>query len=180
MTHSLLSLFPLQYPELPLRAIKYQPNITLSFVLLNEDSAEGGYVRSWDIQEAIEGRSTGPEGRPDAESEHIQPHLEPLRDIFNFTIESQVLYHAPLSFEPTFGEMPPASDQSEDQKRLDAALEDASRGKGEAEQVAKELLEQAKGSQGWQVDEEMMKVFVNTERWSLGRWSSLRLRVKDH
>lgn len=55
MTHSLLSLFPNQYPELPLRAIKYQPNITLSFVLLNEDSAEGGYVKSWDIREAIEG-----------------------------------------------------------------------------------------------------------------------------
>lgn len=57
MTHSLLSLFPLQIPELPLRAIKYQPNVTLSFVLLNEDSAEGGYVKSWDIREAIKGES---------------------------------------------------------------------------------------------------------------------------
>lgn len=59
MTHSLLSLFPLQIPELPLRAIKYQPNVTLSFVLLNEDSAEGGYVKSWDIREAIKGESSG-------------------------------------------------------------------------------------------------------------------------
>lgn len=57
MTHSLLALFPPQIPELPLRAIKYQPNVTLSFVLLNEDSAEGGYVKSWDIREAIEGES---------------------------------------------------------------------------------------------------------------------------
>ena len=31
------------------------------------------------------------------------PHLEPLKDVFNFTIESQVLYHAPLSFEPNMG-----------------------------------------------------------------------------
>jgi phosphatidylinositol glycan class S len=44
-------------PELPLRALKYSPNITLSFVLLNEDAAEGSYVRSWDIQGALRGRS---------------------------------------------------------------------------------------------------------------------------
>lgn len=42
-------------PEIPRRALKYQPNITLSFVLLNEDSTEGGYVRDWEIQEAIKG-----------------------------------------------------------------------------------------------------------------------------
>lgn len=57
MTHSMLALFPSTPPEIPLRAIKYQPNVTLSFVLLNEDSAEGGYVRSWDIREAIAGES---------------------------------------------------------------------------------------------------------------------------
>jgi phosphatidylinositol glycan class S len=55
MTHSLMALVPSVPPDIPLRAIKYQPNITLSFVLLNEDSAEGGYVRSWDIREAIAG-----------------------------------------------------------------------------------------------------------------------------
>jgi phosphatidylinositol glycan class S len=34
--------------------------------------------------------------------------------------------------------------------------------------VAKALIEEEKGEEGWQVDEEMMKVFVNTESWSLG------------
>ena len=98
----------------------------------------------------------------------MQPHLDPLKDIFNFTIESQVLYHAPLSFEPLFGEIPAAATGSPDQKRLDSALDHASEGGKEAEEVAKALIEEVKGEQGWQVDEEMMKVFVNTERWSLG------------
>jgi hypothetical protein len=32
------------------------------------------------------------------------------------------------------------------------------------------LIEEEKGEEGWQVDEEMIKVFVNTESWSLGEW----------
>jgi phosphatidylinositol glycan class S len=53
--NSLLGLYPSDPPEIPLRALKYSPNITLSFVLLNEDSADGSYVRSWDIEGAIRG-----------------------------------------------------------------------------------------------------------------------------
>lgn len=88
-------------------------------------------------------------------AEHIAPHLEPLKDVFNFTIESQVLYHAPLSFEPSFGrlaqpEVPelPDSDQ------------------GDAVEIVKDAL--SAGEEGWQVGEEDMKVFVNSEKWSLG------------
>lgn len=33
-------------------------------------------------------------------ADHFMPHLEPLAPVFNFSIESQVLYHAPLTFEP--------------------------------------------------------------------------------
>ena len=36
------------------------------------------------------------------------------------------------------------------------------------------MIEEEKGQDGWQVDEEMMKVFVNTESWSLGRSFGLR------
>jgi phosphatidylinositol glycan class S len=53
--NSILGLYPSDLPEIPLRALKYSPNITLSFVLLNENSAEGNYVRSWDIEGAIRG-----------------------------------------------------------------------------------------------------------------------------
>jgi phosphatidylinositol glycan class S len=102
-------------------------------------------------------------------TEHIQPHLDPLKDIFNFTIESQVLYHAPLSFEPSRGHSSGFAKGSEDQKRLDQARDEASQGLDEAEEVAKALIEEEKGLEGWQVDEEMMKLFVNTESWSLGR-----------
>lgn len=35
--------------------------------------------------------------------------------------------------------------------------------------MAKALIEETKHDPTWLVDEEMMKVFVNTERWSLGR-----------
>jgi phosphatidylinositol glycan class S len=50
-----LHLTPPNPPQLPLRALKYAPSITLSFVLLNEDAAAGSYVRSWDIAGAIRG-----------------------------------------------------------------------------------------------------------------------------
>jgi hypothetical protein len=53
--HGLLSTYPNTPPDIPLRALKYSPNITLSFVLLNEDAAAGSYVRSWDIAGAIKG-----------------------------------------------------------------------------------------------------------------------------
>jgi len=78
------------------------------------------------------------------------------------------LYHAPLAFEPTQGHSSGFAKGSEDQRRLDEALDEASQGQVEAEEVAKALIEEEKGEEGWQVDEEMMKVFVNTESWSLG------------
>ncbi|RXK39002.1 hypothetical protein M231_03732 [Tremella mesenterica] len=92
LINSILSLFPSTPPDIPLRALKYSPNITLSFVLLNEDSSEGSYVRSWEIDSAIR--------------EHFVPHLEPLKDVFQLKIESQILYHAPLAFEPQFAPLP--------------------------------------------------------------------------
>ncbi len=55
LIRGIMALFPTQPSEIPLRALKYSPNITLSFVLLNEDTREGSYVRSWDIEGAIRG-----------------------------------------------------------------------------------------------------------------------------
>lgn len=83
-----------------------------------------------------------------------------------------MLYHAPLAFEPTRGHSSGFVQGSDDQKRLDEALDGASGGQIEAEEVAKALIEEENGVEGWQVDEEMMKVFVNTESWSLGKPSS--------
>lgn len=81
------NLLPAHLPTVPNRALAYQPNVTLSFVVLNEDASEGSYVDGWDVEAAIR--------------EHVKPTLEPLAPLFNFSIESQVLYHAPLTFEPT-------------------------------------------------------------------------------
>lgn len=81
------NLLPAKLPTVPNRALAYQPNVTLSFVVLNEDASEGNYVDGWDIEAAIR--------------DHFRPSLDPLAPLFNFSIESQVLYHAPLTFEPT-------------------------------------------------------------------------------
>jgi phosphatidylinositol glycan class S len=83
--------------------------------------------------------------------------------VFNFSIESQILYHAPLSFEPTYG---PAFDTDDGQ--VARAIEAAQGGDQRAEEVAAALLDDRKGDEAWLIDEEMMKVFVNSERWSLG------------
>ncbi|WVR09020.1 hypothetical protein IAU60_006080 [Kwoniella sp. DSM 27419] len=153
LINSILSLFPDQPPIIPLRALKYSPNITLSFVLLNEDAAEGNYVRDWDIEDAIR--------------DHIMPHIQPLQQVYNFTIESQVLYHAPLAFEPTYATVPSTGRN----EQIPAAIEAATEGDEAAEEVAKELIDE-EINKGWLIDEEMMKVFVNSERWSLDSGST--------
>ena len=96
--------------------------------------------------------------------EHIAPHIAALKDAFNFTIESQVLYHAPLSFEPAFGSLSksqvpalPSDDSGNAMEMVGNALE-----------IVRSAL--SVGEEGWTVGEEDMKIFVNSEKWSLGGW----------
>ena len=95
------------------------------------------------------------------------PHLEPLKAIHNFSIESQLLYHAPLSFEPTYGQVP--HDQMKGSLAL--AIEAAKAGDEDAEDIAAAVMDEEK-EEAWLIDEEEMKVFVNSERWSLGTSTS--------
>ncbi|BEI84378.1 hypothetical protein CcaverHIS002_0409820 [Cutaneotrichosporon cavernicola] len=90
LVNAIHNLLPSHLPPLANRALAYSPNITLSFVVVNEDAADGAFVDGWDIDGALR--------------DHILPHLEPLAPVFNFSVESQVLYHAPLAFEPTHDE----------------------------------------------------------------------------
>ncbi|KIM86728.1 hypothetical protein PILCRDRAFT_815979 [Piloderma croceum F 1598] len=66
--------------------VQYAPRYRLAFTMLNEDAAAGQAVHGWDIQDAI--------------AQHISPHLLRLSVLHNFTIESQVQFHAPLAFKP--------------------------------------------------------------------------------
>ncbi|KAI0355923.1 hypothetical protein OH77DRAFT_1511316 [Trametes cingulata] len=68
------------------RVMKYSPRYRLAFTLLNEDAASGSAVMAWDVQDAIQS--------------HMGPLLAKLSDLHNFTIESQVQFHAPLAFQP--------------------------------------------------------------------------------
>lgn len=136
---------------LPARAIpssNRSGNVTLSFVLLNEDASmavgEGeadalsgpGSVTDWEIERALDGecgKQTHGTRRIAAErssflSAFLEPHLSPLRALHDFRIESQVLHHAPLKFKPA---------RDEAGKR-------------------------------WIVLDDQMKRFVNQEQWSLG------------
>lgn len=97
--------------------------------------------------------------------DHITPHLEPLKQVFNFTIESQVVYHAPLSFEPTYGNLP--SDQVDPAQ---PAIEAAKGGDEQVAEIASQIMDQQR-EEAWLVSEDEMTVFVNSERWSLGESS---------
>ncbi|KAE9391683.1 hypothetical protein BT96DRAFT_791522, partial [Gymnopus androsaceus JB14] len=57
----------------------------LSFTLLQDGSA-GQVFTGWDIRQAI--------------SQYLSPITSALGILHNFTIESQVQFHAPLAFEP--------------------------------------------------------------------------------
>ncbi|KIR64069.1 phosphatidylinositol glycan, class S [Cryptococcus bacillisporus CA1873] len=158
LINSILSVYPPRPPEIPLRALKYTPNITLSFVLLNEDATHGDYVHSWDIEGTIKN--------------HFLPHLEALRPIFNFTIESQILYHAPLSFEPSYSEIP----GGERDKALDATVDVVNSMPDHNQKVSMEaavkVMEDERGNKAWMIDREQMKIFVNSEKWSLDSGST--------
>ncbi|KAL1948973.1 hypothetical protein VTO73DRAFT_10779 [Trametes versicolor] len=68
------------------RVMKYSPRYRLAFTLLNEEATSGSAALAWDVQDAIQ--------------THVGPLLKKLSDLHNFTIESQVQYHAPLAFQP--------------------------------------------------------------------------------
>lgn len=180
MINSILSVFPPRPPEIPLRALKYTPNITLSFVLLNEDATQGDYVHSWDIEGTIKGMFAFLLARilqvlKYHVTDHFLPHLEALRPIFNFTIESQILYHAPLSFEPSYSEIP----GGERDKALDATVGVINSMPDHSQQVSMEaavkVMEDERGNKAWMIDREQMTIFVNSEKWSLGETVFLSL-----
>ncbi|KII84281.1 hypothetical protein PLICRDRAFT_46135 [Plicaturopsis crispa FD-325 SS-3] len=70
------------------RAVQYAPQYRLAFSLLNEDAADGPAAVGWDIQSAIH--------------RHISPLLGSLSALHNFTLESQIQFHAPLAFSPAW------------------------------------------------------------------------------
>ncbi|KDQ07435.1 hypothetical protein BOTBODRAFT_180713 [Botryobasidium botryosum FD-172 SS1] len=69
-----------------LRVIQYAPRYRLAFTLLNEDASVGGAIMGWEIASAI--------------NRYLSSSLERLHVLHNFTIESQVQFHAPLAFDP--------------------------------------------------------------------------------
>lgn len=87
-----------------------------------------------------------------------------------------MLYHAPLSFEPTWTDTPSSGQKAKLQ--IEAAMDQAKKGSEDAEEVAKALIEEEKWDKAWIVDEEMMKVFVNSERWTLGQSQQVHLGFK--
>ncbi|KAF5368925.1 hypothetical protein D9758_002882 [Tetrapyrgos nigripes] len=67
------------------RVAQYSPRFRLAFTLLNEDASAGQTITGWDILGAI--------------NRHISPITSAVSVLHNFTIESQVQFHAPLAFE---------------------------------------------------------------------------------
>jgi phosphatidylinositol glycan class S len=97
----------------------------------------------------------------------ILPHLRPLKQVHNFTIESQVLLHAPLSFTPTWVPHPKSQARSEDV--VSEAIQNVGNDHLEAVAEAAVAREVDNGRNGaWQVDGDQIKEFVNSEQWSLG------------
>ncbi|KAH9478672.1 GPI transamidase component PIG-S [Psilocybe cubensis] len=68
------------------RVAQYSPRYRLAFSLLNEDAAAGNAILDWKIQDGLKA--------------NVNPILHRLSPLHNFTIESQVQFHAPLAFTP--------------------------------------------------------------------------------
>ncbi|KAJ1310857.1 hypothetical protein OPQ81_009375 [Rhizoctonia solani] len=82
-----------------LRVAQYSPRYRLAFSLLNEDASYGGAVSGWSVERAIK--------------EYLQPTLNELNVLHNFTIESQVQFYAPLTTEPVAAKDGYALDQEQ-------------------------------------------------------------------
>lgn len=93
------------------RVMKYSPRYRLAFTLLNEEATSGSAALAWDVQDAIQSAAAAvpcPSESPKLTVSlhlhdmlaHVGPLLKKLSDLHNFTIESQVQYHAPLAFQP--------------------------------------------------------------------------------
>ncbi|KAF8190376.1 phosphatidylinositol-glycan biosynthesis class S protein-domain-containing protein [Mycena galopus ATCC 62051] len=69
------------------RVAQYSPRYRLAFTLLNEDASAGGAISAgiFPAQSLVR---------------HLSPILNALSVLHNFTIESQVQFHAPLAFSP--------------------------------------------------------------------------------
>ncbi|TRM63577.1 phosphatidylinositol-glycan biosynthesis class S protein-domain-containing protein [Schizophyllum amplum] len=104
-------------------ASRYQ----LSFSLLNEDAADGDSMLSWPIRDAIQ--------------RHLTPTVNDLANLYNFTFESQVQFHAPLAFEPE-----PISVHDDDESAAD--------------------VEPSNDDMAG-ITSEQLTVFVNSAEWSL-------------
>ncbi|KAG8770364.1 GPI transamidase component [Ceratobasidium sp. 428] len=104
---------PIQSTEL--RVAQYAPRYRVAFSLLNEDASYGGAVNGWLIEQAIE--------------DYLQPTMDELGVLHNFTLESQVQFYAPLTTEP-------------------AAVQD-----------------------GYALDQDQLKIFVNSAEWTLCQYS---------
>lgn len=92
--------------DAPDRVVQYAPRYRLAFTLLNEDAAAGQAVHQWDIAEAISREqfivsyTNGSRLINILLEDNMAPILKRLSILHNFTIESQVQFHAPLAFKP--------------------------------------------------------------------------------
>ncbi|OJA17660.1 hypothetical protein AZE42_03010 [Rhizopogon vesiculosus] len=68
------------------RIVQYSDHYRLAFTLLHENATPHRFVETWDVQNAL--------------AEFVFPLLSKLSVLHNFTVRSQVQYHAPLAFEP--------------------------------------------------------------------------------
>lgn len=82
---------------------QYAARYRLAFSLLNEDSSVGDFAYDWDIDRAIHSELFDHKIMDNTQPQHLKEYLSPtmneLSVLHNFTIESQVQYHAPLAYE---------------------------------------------------------------------------------
>ncbi|CAD6910961.1 unnamed protein product [Tilletia controversa] len=163
----LSSAFNLPLRTLPIadtRAIQYSRPLRLVFSLLNEDVTRGGAVDGWELTQALR----------DSE---LQSLVESLGGVHDVLVESQVLWYAPLAFQPTREDQVHILEQSgdcsvtdqADADEVDSLLQDAPPPK-ESSCVIKSRTDSR-----FFVEWEDLKVFVNAAAWSLtSAVSSLR------
>ncbi|KAE8212876.1 hypothetical protein CF327_g3533 [Tilletia walkeri] len=181
ITSQLRPIFNLPLRTLPIadtRAIQYSRPLRLVFSLLNEDTTRGGAVDGWELTQALH----------DSE---LQKLVESLGGVHDVLVESQVLWYAPLAFQPTREDQVHVLEQSGDcsattepsdpspalstdeaeSAEVDTLLQDDSKPKKKKSSCVLKTRTDSRYFVEW----EDLKVFVNAAAWSLtSAVSSLR------
>jgi Phosphatidylinositol-glycan biosynthesis class S protein len=160
------------------KAIQYKRNVELVLSLVHEDASNGGAYTGWRVSSRLRNDSGSVEA--------LSSTLASLSNsgIHNFKVESQMLFYAPLAFEPRRKvtstphtnyiqrevevDVEEEEEEGEEQAEVEELLKEKPKRFRKEKRVIMHEMTINTESRKYLIDFEDLKVFVNAGEWNLG------------